>query len=133
MAPKCREAFYIASKWENKDNVARLAAELEKMGHSISHKWFAVEAAYMQDAPMHARLDLHGVRDCTTFVALFDADFSFLNAYVELGMALALSKKVFIVGQADKNCLFTRLEEPDAFIERFDGVDSFLAFMRSGN
>jgi hypothetical protein len=108
-----------------------LTAELEAMGHVISHKWFAVEAAYMQDAPLHARLDLNGVRNCTAFVALFDADFPFLNAYVELGMALALDKAVFIVGMADKNCLFTRLEEPDASIERFDGVDSFLAFMRS--
>ena len=129
-----REAFYIASKWENKPNVARLAASLERMGHVISHKWFNVEAAYMEDSSLHARLDFHGVRDCSIFVALFDAEYPFRifsNTYVELGMALALGKPVFIVGKEDSNCLFTWLEEPDASIERFDDSDSFLAFMGS--
>ncbi|MBU2249737.1 MAG: hypothetical protein KKD77_23525 [Gammaproteobacteria bacterium] len=124
-----RRVFYIASKWENKRKVAELASVLERMGHVISHKWFAVEAAYMEDAPIHARLDMYGVRDCTTFLALFDIDFPFLNAYVELGMAVALRKEILIIGQADTNCLFTRLEPPDADIDRFDSVEQFLAYL----
>lgn len=125
-----RESFYIASKWENRFRVAELAKQLEALGHTISHKWFDIEAAYMQDAPVHARLDFRGVKECTIFVALFDLAWPYLNAYVELGIALGSDKPIYIIGEHDRSCLFTQLEPPDADIERFVSPESFVAYMR---
>jgi hypothetical protein len=120
-------SFYIASKFENKAAVAALAAALESMGHTISHKWYEVETAYMEDAPKHAREDFEGVRKCDIFAAIFVENFAYLNVYVELGAALAFGKLVCIIGHADDKCLFTRLE--DAKIMRFSNTAVFMTWV----
>ncbi len=120
-------SFYIASKFDNKEQVLTLIKTLEKMGHTITYKWVLQPMSYMEDAPQQAQLDYLGVRTCENFVALLDKLFKpHVNTYVELGIALGSDKRIFVVGTYDKTCIFTRMDN----ITRYDNVTKFLQAMR---
>lgn len=119
-------SFYIASSFDNKERVAEVVHALKNMGHTISHDWSQFEHAYLQHAAKHAQLDMEGVLKCENFVGLFDVPLAPLNTYVELGIALALQKHIYIIGNFDTKCIFTRLPR----LHRLDTVEEFLDVAR---
>ena len=114
--------FYVASAFSNKEKVAAIVQMLRAMGHEVSHDWTQQEYAYTQHAAIHAQEDREGVESCTHFIALFDEPLKPLNTYVELGIALGLHKHIFVIGDCDKDCIFSRLPG----IQRFATLDEFL-------
>ncbi len=120
-------SFYIASKFENKEKVLRLMHELESMDHTITYKWVYQTHAYADDAGQQAQLDYKGIVDCNTLVALFEEEFAYLNAYVELGIALGCDKHIVIIGSCDDKCIFTKLPG----ITRYDNTEQFLQAVRA--
>lgn len=114
--------FYIASAFDNRHKVAAIIKLLREMGHSITHDWTVQEVAYTHHAAKHAQEDMDGVVACTDFVALFDEPLHPLNTYVELGMALGLGKRIYVIGNFDKDCIFSKLPG----IQRFNALVDFL-------
>lgn len=96
---------YVASKFENKEEVRRVQKLLREAGHSITHDWTVEDATGLTGEVLEAYLrrcaekDLAGVENC---------DFLFLlnylhcaGSYTEFGMALALRRLVVVVDGRD--------------------------------
>jgi len=120
--------FYVASAFGNKEKVAAIVQTLRAMGHKVSHDWTQQEHAYTQHAAIHAQEDREGVEGCTHFVALFDEPLRSLNTYVELGIALGLHKQVYVIGDCDSDCIFSRLPG----IKRIATLAEFMALAKGG-
>ena len=68
----------------------------------VTFKWPQHE--HMDMAAAAAR-ELRGVAQCHTFVAVMtDAEYAYRGTFTELGAALALGKRVAIVGSAKNKC-----------------------------
>jgi nucleoside 2-deoxyribosyltransferase len=100
--------IYVASKWEEKDRVQELMALLREAGHEITYDWTQC-GTYNRTQAIH---DLRGVADADVFVGVFEKDVPYAGALVELGIALALGKPIYIFGDAPvlARCIF--LEYP---------------------
>lgn len=120
-------SFYVAGKFEDRERVAKVMDTLVTMGHTISCRW--VEQVFTTDPAIlkeQAIVEVQGIFDCDVFVVLFLDPFPYLNAYVELGMALASNKIVCVVGTShEHDCIFTLLDK----VHKFWSIDTFYDFI----
>jgi len=97
------ESLYVAGKWSDRERVGALIRGVERdYCARITYMWPDDEHASLSDA---ARNEIAGVHACDTFIALMDdADYAYRGTFTELGAALALDKRIIIVGSAENAC-----------------------------
>jgi len=106
--------FYIATRFERREEVKQIIEKLAKKGHSASLDWTEHKPTkpYAQNkdlAKEYAIDDIKGVRNCDVFVLLTDE--AGAGMYVELGAAMASNlefgkPKIFVVGRHDSSNFF---------------------------
>lgn len=88
--------IYIATKWEEQDRAKEVKAQLEALGHSITHPWWT----YTQEGHETADDDLWGVLRADAVVFIAEKDLKYVGALIEVGCALGQNKPVFVLGDA---------------------------------
>ena len=86
---------YIASSLDNSASVAKAAEFFESHGYQITYKWH--EHGRIEDESKLAeigKLEYQGVVDADFLVLLMPARY---GSHVEFGIALALSKPIYII------------------------------------
>ena len=102
--------FYVAGKYQERDKVRLVFRELEKLGHSITLDWTNHDI-YPNDAVAEklgqfADDDVEGVRRADAFVGCLLNTHEYKGLWVEMGVALALNKPCYLVGEAGNSCIF---------------------------
>lgn len=100
--------IYVAAKFEMKALVASLYHYLKRAGHVITYDWLG---APDQPSAAVAYDEIEGVRTADAVVVV--AHPLGCGLWVELGAALALGKRVLLIGDTD--CPFA----PHALVERY--------------
>ncbi len=100
--------IYVAGKWKERKQVMKIMEMFEARGHIITCDWtkhIAPEGMdWAQDWAQngnktYAQEDLEGVRECDVLVAYMpDPDICYKGAWIEIGIALGLDKKVILIG-----------------------------------
>lgn len=123
--------FYVAGKWQDRYTIRWLQQELMSRGHSISCDWTnhdfdknGVKATKYQLIKI-AEEDARGVKDCDIYVGILLSEYSYKGLWVEMGMAIALKKKVYAIGEAGDSCIF--MNHPS--VQRFRTMEDFLGFI----
>ncbi len=100
--------LYLAHNFSAREALRnKTVPKLEKMGHTVQARWIT-ELDHEKDGPAaEAIKDLVDLKQCDALVFFADqfGDRPGRGKYVEFGYALALNKKIFIVGD-DHNCVF---------------------------
>jgi nucleoside 2-deoxyribosyltransferase len=90
--------IYVAGKWDNKNQILQKMIELEKMGHNITHKWPTVEVVQGERDAEMALHDVNGVKESELLLVLMDdAEYVYRGTFTEIGVALGLNIKTWIV------------------------------------
>ena len=99
--------IYLAGPWKDRDRMPELAQVIETYGHEITRRWWYEEAADDDHTELkrHAWLDYVCVTHCDALVVI-NSRVSEGKA-VETGIALALGKPVYVVG--DRTNIFNHL------------------------
>jgi nucleoside 2-deoxyribosyltransferase len=90
---------YIAAPYPERAYAVRVMAACEAVGLTVTSRWLK---APDELADEHARKDLDDVRACDLLIALNPRDYEHAGTggrHVELGYALALGKRVLLVGE----------------------------------
>jgi len=120
--------FYIAGKWQDRHTIKWLVSKLLEKGHSISCDWtnhnfdkngvIATKSKLLQIV----QEDIDGVANCDTYVGVLVKDYNYKGLWVEMGIAIALGKNIFTIGEAGDSCIF--MNHPH--IRRFRTIEEFL-------
>jgi nucleoside 2-deoxyribosyltransferase len=99
--------IYLAGKWQDRKRIAQLSKDLIELGHSITWPWFIKESRNSVGSLCAIR-DIRGVREADTCIFLFDVPIARKGkgTFSELGMAIALNKRVIVVGKHGDKCVF---------------------------
>lgn len=107
--------IYIATKFENQAKFHELKDLLEEFGHTVPRDWTnerergdMTEVQWQSYLKTQAQADADGVADCDALV-LITVKESMAGAFVEMGIAAALSKRILLVDEGNKNNIFFRL------------------------
>ena len=119
-------SFYIAGKWQEREEVRKLQNELRRLGHLITIDWTWHEVDDPGYPSQYAVEDIIGATSCDAYVGLFLNDVNYKGALVEMGASLAMGKKVFVIGHAIDSCLFSS----HYLVSKFDTVNEFIDFVR---
>lgn len=122
--------FYLAGKCSEKETIRRIIAELEAMGHSVTHDWTqrvqvpgeidphrGREYVPDEEEPTwllgrSAELDIEGIREADFAIFLMtDPEYAYRGTFTELGCALGLQKPClilcpFVKGYCQSNCFY---------------------------
>lgn len=114
-----RYRFYVAGKFEEKEQVKEIILELEEAGHTITYDWTIHE----DDNPqMQALKCLGGVIDADMFIFLAERALPYKGAFVEMGAALTHGKPVLVIGDAIDSCIFMKM----GFVSKVANVKEFI-------
>jgi nucleoside 2-deoxyribosyltransferase len=97
--------IYIAGKWDERNLVAGYAKQLVANGFEITWPWYEREPPGTT-AAVAAEFDVRGVRRADTCLFIFERELAYKGALVELGMAIALDKRILVVGKGGDSCIF---------------------------
>ena len=97
---------YIATGFKLQNRYKEIKKELENLGHTITHDWTGAEEINKEQA----QLDFKGVIDCDFLVGIFEDEYKYKGAICEVGMAIALYKPVFILGDWLDSLIFMELD-----------------------
>lgn len=114
--------FYIATKFQNKEGVKNAIRLLTKAGHTVPFDWSEAQVANREQA----ELDVKGVRDAQALLGLFEEEYEYKGAIVEFGIAVALGKPIFIIGNKLDSMIFIHL--PNVY--KFNTVEDVIRFLR---
>lgn len=98
--------FYIASRLKHKNEVKKLINLLEDKGYTCTHDWTRGEKLkpYAENLDQSQKLadeQVKSIKNCDLFV-LLNPDEGGTGMYVELGVAIAENKQIFVVGEFTK-------------------------------
>lgn len=113
--------FYVASKFENQEEVGEVIDYLTMNGHTNTYDW----RGGVNINRKQAELDMNGVKDADFVVGIFTQDYQYKGAICEIGMALALNKKVFILGEWLDKMIFMELRN----IKKLDKITSIISHL----
>lgn len=119
--------FYVAGKFEDRKAVKWLIDWLKEMGHEITVDWTSHEYEDEGYPVQYSQDDIRGVKECDAYVGIFNANYAYRGALVEMGAALALDKKVYIIGQAINTCMF--VSHP--LVQKIETELEFLSFVKN--
>lgn len=127
---------YLASSFDMTPLVEIVAEYLEKLGHTITVKWWSVDGFDMRDkkanhtsdsfykdpvCEMIFWRDYQGVTDSDAFVIIAgDIPKKFNGANVEYGIAVALKKPCFSIGQLENSAMYFPVRKCKALSELAD-------------
>lgn len=99
--------FYIAGRNSKRNEIKRMQNALINEGHQITVDWtddkfIRPYSEHKELSEKYAKLSVDGVKQCDVFLIISDE--AGMGMYVELGVAIALKKKVIVLG--DKNSMF---------------------------
>jgi hypothetical protein len=118
--------FYVAGKWEDRKNIRKLMDKIRGFGHAITYDWTIDEE--LLDREVKTMSDTRGVQECDAYVGRFIEKNHYRGALVELGIALGLGKRIYIIGHSEDECIFTN--HPS--VQRFPDELGFLIFISWG-
>ncbi len=125
------ERIYVASSFEQKEDVRKLHRILIDAGHTITADWTThTEIDSMESATEREQLkrqyvieDTEGVTEATVF-ALLIGDRKSTGAHIELGIAIGANiERICLIGAPDESQLF--YDHPS--ITTFPDAESFIA------
>jgi len=114
---------YLAGSWRERKKIKKWMKLLEKHGSEITIDWTWHDSEDAEDVLKFARDDKLGVEACDVFI--IDAKFRTLGKYVELGMALALNKEIYMLGNS--TCIFSNLIDHK---NKFDDINELIKHIR---
>lgn len=122
--------LYVAGKWQDRPRIRRIQNALVRMGHEITVDW--TQHDFGPDAPQSllkgiAAEDAYGVAMADYVIAILIKPFNYKGLWCEVGMAIALGKKVLAVGSAGDSCIFVN----HPLVTSFDSVAGCLKFIRT--
>jgi hypothetical protein len=128
--------FYIATKFELKDEVKRMIVELTEKGHTVSYDWtdHVPSKPYSKNhtlASDHAIVDANGVLECDVFI-LLSAKEKGAGYSTELGLALAANlirntPAIYVLGEhLDGNMFYFH---PN--VKRVNTLDELLSHIKN--
>ena len=93
--------FYVASGMKNMKLVDYYAKVLKENGWEQTHDWVAnvSDDVSIEDITEYAKLEQQGVANADVVIVLLPAG---RGAHIELGMAMALHKKVFLCSETEE-------------------------------
>lgn len=122
--------FYIASSFNNIEQVRQLSNELKLRGYIHSYDWTQNERANSFEA-----LSTIGEKEKE---AVINSDFLVIllpagkGSHIELGIALGLGKRIYLysptneIYEYDKTSTFYHIEGVDKFVGTFDSFTQYL-------
>ena len=100
--------IYLAGKWQEAELIRKYAIELRILGYYITMPWFELHVApAVEDLAWSAVEDERGVRNADVCIFIFERELAYSGAMTELGIALALNKRIIIVGAGGSKNIFT--------------------------
>lgn len=126
-----RQLVYMAARWSRRAEVEGYAANLRSAGHGVTSRWLTDPQHRMEMVDgtdvqaFNAELAMHDVIDVAAADVLvyFSPGGTRGGCHVEFGMALALGKPIYLVGEREH--VFTWLpaiECFDTWADLFDGA-----------
>lgn len=98
--------IYVAARFDNKEEAIEAMHRFWGEGHEISYDWTVHEGAeYGAEASRQAMLDLGGVATADVFVLL--ASENMRGAFIELGVAMALYKRIYVVNSPGNTIFYS--------------------------
>jgi len=137
---KRRISVYIASNFEMKDQVQKLAKSLTYFGMRITREWWLINTREKysslsedewyknEEVRMMHKLNFVAISHSDIFILLSDEQNiqTFIGANIELGYALAKKKVCFSVGKLQKSAMYVP-------VVKFKNVNELLAKLKSGD
>jgi nucleoside 2-deoxyribosyltransferase len=126
--------IYVAGKTHDYEQVRRVQHACVRLGHEITYDWTRTVEAVGPDAGHDfdeltddfkeecAENDFRGVRECALIIALVEHE-HITGTLVEIGMALALHKEVWLVGKPPRDSVFYYLPQ---VTQKFTSVYGFI-------
>ncbi len=103
--------IYVAGKWKDRKRILGVMNKLKVMGHEITCDW--TKHTSHVNMWKHAVEDIEGVRNCDLLLAIMIEKYDYKGAWAEIGAALALDKRVVVVGTGHNGGVF--LAHPNIF------------------
>jgi len=126
MTTKKALKVYVAGKFEERNLIRQLMDKIEDAGHDITYDWTVnTESDGLNNC---ATWDMIGVRKADLLFVYAVNDWKYLGAPAEIGGALALFKKVYILGNGLRDLVFsyhplvTKLNSFDEFLKLIGGT-----------
>lgn len=117
--------FYVAGKFQDRRNVRKLMDKIQDLGHTITYDW-TVDEENAEGYPVQNTInDAMGVKVCDVLVCRFIKKNMYRGALVELGIALGLGKRIYVIGHEADACIFTN--HPN--VQHFDNEQDFLDYV----
>lgn len=116
--------IYVAGKWQEKEQVRQLQQGLRDRGHTITYDWTQQEE---EGAVLHccALNDASGVIEADSLVARLVNPLPYRGALAEIGMAIGLGKRVYIIGHGCPHFIF----ECHPLVTKFSNTKKFFDYM----
>ncbi len=98
--------IYVAGKFEDQKRVKNIQEQLISRGHEITKDWTEDKEAENGFPVINVVEDMRGIATADAYVGVFVDKFNYKGALVELGAAIALRKKVYVIGHGADSCIF---------------------------
>lgn len=122
--------IYLAARYARKEEMASLTSQIESLGHRVTSRWIHGEPVAASDEMLSGGVrerfakedltDLRAAHICIYFAEAVEpmTGFSRGGKHVELGFALGLNMRVWVVGLRENNfqCL-SRIRQFDTWRE----------------
>lgn len=125
--------FYVAGKWQDREYIKSIMEHLKKLGHEITCDWTTHSfdsktgvTGTKEDIENFALEDIQGVKEADICIFLFGQEYVYRGALVELGLAIAFNKEIFIIGNKQDDCIFANL----SYIKKFKSFSNILKYLK---
>ena len=100
--------FYFASRIKNKEKILKISEVLKKNKHSVVSSWLQTPSLKpyeknKKSCKLMAKKIEHEIKKSDVFVLISDR--AGTDMFVELGIAISLNKKIYIIGKWNKRSL----------------------------
>ncbi len=98
---------YVAGKFEERVRISRFMEELRILGCEITCDWTDhkySDGAYPQ---LYCLDDVQGVKDADIYLGIFQFDYNYRGALVEMGIAIGIDIPIWLLGKAIDTCIFS--------------------------
>lgn len=96
--------IYVAGKCGDRLRVVEVMEKLKSLGHEITCDWTKHELH--ENDWRDAVEDIEGVQNCDLLIAIMIDTFNYKGVWAEIGAALALDKRVIVVGNGHGGAVF---------------------------
>lgn len=117
--------FYIASGFQNKHLVRFVSSQLKEAGWHHTYDWTKNERATNREQLQKiGEEEREAIREADVFLLILEGG---NGSHTELGMAIALEKKIYIYHQNNElQTTFYHLREVDVFEGEIEGLVSYI-------